>query len=203
MKPNFEEALGWARKPMRIPIPDRSSKWYAMGPYRAAILDAEEKLQDFEHAVLDYRQTGNELPERAAQVRASTSAEDERFERMQEQAREGETLERQREVLEANSKRQRVTEAAEKREGLRESHRQGRSNAVLENEDLAEPKEPVVMKKRRHGMELPQAAGRPLVAQTPTFREVNGQRRDIGAAAAVQPGEDEVYQSYEAARRLL
>ena len=51
------------------------------------------------------------------------------------------------------------------------------------------------------GVELPQAAGRPLVRQLASFREANSHRRDSDSSApAVQPGENE---SYEAARRLV
>ena len=61
------------------------------------------------------------------------------------------------------------------------------------------------LQNRKHnnvgGVELPQAAGRPLVRQFASFREANGQRRDSDTSApAFQLGENE---SYEAARRLV
>ena len=60
------------------------------------------------------------------------------------------------------------------------------------------------LRNRKHrlgSMELPQAAGRPLVRQFTSFREANGQRKDSDtSASAVQLGENE---KYEAARRLV
>ncbi len=50
----------------------------------------------------------------------------------------------------------------------------------------------------RHGVaiRLPQAAGRPAAPQFKTFRELNhGDRAPSSAAAAVQPGQDESYET--------
>ena len=214
VKPGFEEALGWARKPLRIPLPDRRSKWYALSPFRAAILDAEAEFQDFEHAVHDYRQTGNELPEKAAQVQASPASEDAGFGRMNEQAEELDYLHGQQRVSEIHENNERSSAREERHHELFQRHRQGRKNPVIENEgkalhfSIGSDNEDIgsygALRNRKRnvgGVELPQAAGRPLVRQFASFREANGQRRDSDRSApAVQPGENE---SYEAARRLV
>ena len=214
-KPGFEEALGWARKPLRIPLPDRHSKWHALSPFRAAILDAEAKFQDFEHAVRDYRQTGNELPEKAAQVQASPASEDAGFGRMNDQAEELDYLHGQQRVGEIHEHNERRSAREERHHELFQRHRQGRKNPVIENEgkalhfSIGSDNEDVgsygALRNRKHknvgGVELPQAAGRPLARQFASFREANGQRRDSDpSASAVQPGENE---SYEAVRRLV
>ena len=213
-KPGFEEALGWARKPLRIPLPDRRSKWYALSPFRAAILDAEAKFQDFEHAVHDYRQTGNELPEKAAQVQASPASEDAGFGRMNEQAEELDYLHGQQRVSEIHENNERSRAREERHHELFQRHRQGRKNPVIENEgkalhfSIGSDNEDIgsygALRNRKRnvgGVELPQAAGRPLTRQFASFREANGQRMDSdSSAAAVQPGENE---SYETARRLV
>ena len=75
----LEEAMGTIRKPLRIPLPDRKAKWYALSPYRALILDAEKKYNNYEHAAIDYRESGAALPEAAARVRPSNAGGDPTF----------------------------------------------------------------------------------------------------------------------------
>mgnify|MGYP003346567539 FL=1 len=55
VNPTLEQVVGTVRKPLRIPLPDRKAKWYANSPYRALILDAEEKYQDYEAKNIDYQ----------------------------------------------------------------------------------------------------------------------------------------------------
>ena len=213
-KPGYEEALGWARKPLRIPLPDRRSKWYALSPFRAAILDAEAKFQDFEHAVHDYGQTGDELPEKAAQVQASPASEDAGFGRMNKQAEELDYLHGQQRVSEIHENNERSSAREERHHELFQRHRQGRKNPVIENEgkalhfSIGSDNEDIgsygALRNRKRnvgGAELPQAAGRTLARHFASFREANGQRMDSdSSAAAVQPGENE---SYETACRLV
>jgi hypothetical protein len=42
INPTFDQVLKTVRNPLRIPLPDRRAKWYALSPYRAFILDAEQ-----------------------------------------------------------------------------------------------------------------------------------------------------------------
>ena len=76
INPTFDEMLKTARKDLRIPVPDRRAKWYATGIYRSLILDAEKQNHDFEHAHIDFQQSGHELPEAAARVRPSDAGGD-------------------------------------------------------------------------------------------------------------------------------
>ena len=82
VNPTFDEVLRTIRKPLGIPVPDRSAKWYANSPYRSLLLDAEEKYNSYEHAALDYNNSGAELPRRAAMVRPSLGGEDDSFGRI-------------------------------------------------------------------------------------------------------------------------
>ena len=92
VNPTYEQALSTIRKPLRIPLPDRAAKWYALSPYRGLILDAEAKYQDYEHASIDYKQSGAHLPESAARVRRSDAAEDPSFDEIH---RHGDAMETQ------------------------------------------------------------------------------------------------------------
>ena len=93
VNPTFDQVLKTVRKPLRIPLPDRHAKWYALGPYRSLILDAENKYNDHQHAQIDFRQSGHEIPEAAAAVRRSDAGADPVFPQIQAQ---GEATDRQR-----------------------------------------------------------------------------------------------------------
>ena len=72
INPDFEQLdHGIKTKPPRIPVPDRSAKWFALSNYRAFMLDQSMRYHDLEHLKLDYDQSGAELPQRAAMVQAS------------------------------------------------------------------------------------------------------------------------------------
>ena len=87
VNPTLEEVLHCVRKPLRIPLPDRRHKWYALSPSRALILDAEAKYNEHEAATIDYRSSGAELPEHAARVRPSDAGMDGSFNRIDENNR--------------------------------------------------------------------------------------------------------------------
>ena len=80
--PNFEQAVGTVRKNLRVPVPDRRWKWYALGPYRSHLLDLEAKYHDYEHDAINYKKTGHELPESAATLRRSDAGQDPMFDVM-------------------------------------------------------------------------------------------------------------------------
>jgi len=84
VNPTLEQVAGTIRKPLRIPKPDRHAKNYALSPYRALILDAEQKCNNYESASLEYRNSGAELPERAARVHPSDAGMDNSFRRLDE-----------------------------------------------------------------------------------------------------------------------
>ena len=118
LNPTLEQVIGSIRKPLRIPLPDRRAKWYALSPYRALILDAEREANDYETTAMGYRKSGAQLPEVAAAIRPSDAGEDQCFRRIDEhhraidlqsayetacqtmdQERKGSTKQRRKEVL--------------------------------------------------------------------------------------------------------
>ena len=85
VSPSFDKILGTVRNPLRIPLPDRSAKWYALSPYRALILDAAQKYNDYEHMAINYRQSGAAAPEMAAHLQPSANGADEVWNRVEQQ----------------------------------------------------------------------------------------------------------------------
>ena len=134
VNPTFEQVVGTVRTPLRIPLPDRKAKWYANSPYRALILDAEEKYQNYERAAIDYRLTGADAPESAARVRPSDAGADETFDRIDDHHRkieEHEAIETSHQLMQEHESRK---TAASRREILRLSHAPNRTNPTIEME---------------------------------------------------------------------
>ena len=131
VNPTLEQAIGSLRKPIRIPLPDRSAKWYATSIYRAHILDAAEKGNAQDQATLDYRASGAELPQAAAQVQASAAGDDETF---KEVHRQGDAHEQQKAyelAYKAMLAEQQRETAAIRYEQLRYSHGPNVMNPVI------------------------------------------------------------------------
>jgi len=68
VEPSYNEMLRSLKKKIRIPQPDRSAKWYALGPFRAFLLDQAKRFNDAQREDLEYDDTGAHLP--AAVIRA-------------------------------------------------------------------------------------------------------------------------------------
>ena len=62
VQPTYEQMLRSLKKEVRIPQPDRSAKWYALGPYRAFLLEQAKRYNDTQRKDLDYDATGAQLP---------------------------------------------------------------------------------------------------------------------------------------------
>lgn len=69
---SYDELLQSTKKPLHIPIPDRSAKWFGLSNYRSLMLDAAKKFNNYEHLNLDYNESGAHLPLQAARVTSST-----------------------------------------------------------------------------------------------------------------------------------
>ena len=205
VNPSFEQAVGTVRKPLRIPLPERRAKWYALSPYRALILDAEQKYNDFEHASLDYKSSGAELPETAARVRPSEAAGDPVFDRVHAQ---GEAMEQQSAYETAfdlmNQEHQRETQAT-RREQLRLSYAPNRMHPVIEasHHELeqagvfhlrAGPRQEPPRRVWHTPNEQLEALGHPQAPEFPTFEALNmGQPRDL-RAARLEPSQNLTYE---------
>jgi hypothetical protein len=73
--PSYDEMLRSLKKPIRIPQPDRNAKYYALGPYRAFLLEQAKRFNDAQRKDLEYDDTGAQLPaavERAPKSMAGT-----------------------------------------------------------------------------------------------------------------------------------
>jgi hypothetical protein len=76
VKPSFDDLAGTVKKPLRIPIPDRSAKWFALSNYRSFMVDQAKAYGDYEHLRIDYNQSGARLPASAAMTRPSINGDD-------------------------------------------------------------------------------------------------------------------------------
>lgn len=181
--PSFEQVVGTIRKPLRIPLPDRSAKWYALSPYRALILDAAQKYNDYEHSKLDYHSSGAHAPEQAAFQRPSAAGEDPAW---QEHDRQNEAREEQDAydlAFEAMNNEHRA-QAREIRKQQLSSYGPNRMHPTIEahHPDLEQARIPHAMPAPRapmvqHPWPAPvrqmAAAGQPQAPEFPTFEHLN------------------------------
>jgi hypothetical protein len=72
--PSYEQMLRTVNKQIRIPVPDRAAKWYALGPYRAFLLEQAKRYNDSQRADLAYDDTGAHLPAAAARAQHGSMA---------------------------------------------------------------------------------------------------------------------------------
>ena len=211
VNPTFEQAAGTIRKPLRIPLPDRTAKWYALSPYRGLILDAEKKYQDYERASIDYKQSGAQLPEAAARVRHSDAGEDPMFDEVH---RHGDAMDAQHAYETAfdlvNEEHRRATEATRSQQ-LGGTYGPNAMNPTVEanHDELDEAGVPHVMPAprppvRRQAWRAPNAqfvaAGQPQAREFQTFEVLS-----MGQPATVRAGNLTRSQNmtYEAARDFV
>ena len=217
VKPSFDQAVDDAKKPLRIPIPDRAAKREDQSVYRAHLMEMSQKQTAAQMMVHDYQMQDDTLPVAALLAGPSDAGGDPVFQRMAEQA-QGAAENAHAQVLQ----HQYEADATERLEGqragaLHDTYAQGGGHPVIQGEHgsaalesfridsdndeapssgHASPRD--VRHPVRHGVALraPIAAGRPAPPQFRTFREQNyGDRAPTSAAAAVQPGEDESYET--------
>ena len=72
--PSYEQMLRTVNKQIRIPVPDRAAKWYALGPYRAFLMEQAKRHNDSQRADLAYDDTGAHLPAAAARAQHGSMA---------------------------------------------------------------------------------------------------------------------------------
>jgi hypothetical protein len=205
VNPTLEQVVGTVRKPLHIPLPDRKAKWYANSPYRALILDAEEKYQNYERAAIDYRQAGADAPESAARVRPSDASVDKTFDRIDEHHRkieEHEAIETSHQLMMEHESRK---TAANRREILRLSHGPNRTNPTIEMEhaelDVAGvphymPMPRTLPPKAHFTRPLPQLAayGQPQAPEFKPFEQLNMGQPDNVRAATLSKSQNMTYE---------
>lgn len=140
VNPTFEQAVGTVRNPLRIPLPDRRAKWYALSPYRALILNAERNFQEDQHAVHDYRGSGAELPEVAARVHESAAGDDDAWDRIHRHGERMDEHDAYETAFELMNREHRQETAESRRVHLGASYGPNRTHPVIEasHEELRE-----------------------------------------------------------------
>ena len=195
VNPTFEQVIGTVRTPLRIPLPERRAKWYALSPYRALILDAERKYQDYEHAVHDYRRSEAELPEAAARVKSSDAGDDGAWDRIHQHGDRMDEHEAYETAFNLMKEEHQKETQESRREQLRMSHGPNRMHPVVEasHEELREAGVPHYMPAPRtvppqRAWRAPPAVevayGQPQAPEFPDFRVLN-----MGDPSRVTPGE--------------
>ena len=66
VNPTLEQVVGTVRNPLRVPLPDRAAKWFALGPYRSLLLDQQELAAGYDRHSIEYQLSQGKLPEYAA-----------------------------------------------------------------------------------------------------------------------------------------
>lgn len=209
VKPTFEQALGAARKPLRIPLPDRSAKWYALSPFRSAILDAEKLYNDYQHATLNFRESKADMPEAAARVRESDAGQDASFGAMDEQRHSHEFQQMSRNVQAAAVRQERQAAMNRRADTFRRlQHGRGAPMIDAEHDELEAANVEHFHFGRVVGRhegrteayhEAPQADGFPAQPQFTDFR-VQNLGQSVSAAARGYQGADGIDESYAAMR---
>lgn len=74
VEPSYNELLQSLEKKIRIPQPDRNAKYYALGPYRAFLLEQAKRFNDALREDLEYDDTGTHLPAAAVRARYGSMA---------------------------------------------------------------------------------------------------------------------------------
>jgi hypothetical protein len=90
VNPSFDQLAQSVTKKFKFQRPDRRAKWWALSNERAFMLDAANKVHDYEHLLLDYNQSGARAPRAAALVQPAAEAEDPAWEQVRETTRQAE-----------------------------------------------------------------------------------------------------------------
>ena len=186
VNPTLEQVVGSVRKPVRIPLPDRSHKWYALSPYRAHMLDAARKQNEYDQGGLDYRTGGGELPKVAARLLPWDEAADAGM--FRDIHRQGDARDAQvalaAAVKNTRAEQQREAEST-RREMLRHAYVPNRMHPVIEaaHSELEQagvphnmpdgPKLTTAPKAMKAPPKLMAAEGQPQAPQFPSFEFLN------------------------------
>ena len=190
--------------------PNRFAQWYANSPYRAYMLDAAKKLNDHERALLNYRDSGGELPEPAAADTPSAAAQDETFRRIEEHheamdeqaavhmAKDLMRQDRAAQTAQTRKKQLRETFQPNLMEGTIEAHHHELEAAGVHHYMPLVKSYPAQI---RYQEPTPQyaATGQPQANEFPTFEELNLNQKRVGVPVLTQ----EQAMTYEHARRFV
>jgi hypothetical protein len=217
VKPSFDEVLDAAKKPLRIPIPNRKAKREALNFYHAKLLDLQQKAMGYDLSGMQHAVDGQTIPEllyQIEQIGPSKSADSAVFDNMAKHAQSHFETKREQALRHRVDEEARDRMEGERRSQLSDAYFQGKGNAILEGEVPLETHLTTVTEQGpAQGYEhprvipvaaprnMPEAAGYPAHPEFPTFRELNmGQVRPRGTTGFKTPLK--TGDSYETIRRV-
>ena len=208
--PSLDQAIGSLKKPLGIPIPNRIAKWYENSPYRSAILDANQAAYNHDGAIINYLQSGAELPLQAAKVHDSEAAKDEAWHWVEKHSRAvlaQQAYETARDILyERHQKETQQTQAHQLT-----IYGQLKINSVieaahkeLESAGVGHAKSPIQSQPPRKAYTTPPlqsiTLGQPQYKEFPTYEELNTTGRFEKKVLKFDPSEN---LTYERARDMI
>jgi hypothetical protein len=184
VNPTFDQVLGTVRKPLRIPLPERREKWYALGPYRSLILDANELAMGYDRRAIEYDLAAGRLPQYAARLRPSEAGLDPTFDRYDHEHAARHEQDAYEHAFDLMNAEHQQDAAHIRREQLRRGYGPNRMHPVIEasHDELDEagvrhympaPRQPPPRRgwPATHGAEV--AYGQPQAPEFPDFRVLN------------------------------
>ena len=189
VNPSFSQLEGTVKKPWKIPVPDRHDKWYALGPYRAHLLDASNQYNIQQAKSLSYLDSGASLPEAATQTKPSDAMGDPSWMRSQNHNLEIDA----RELVDSVTREEHLQNKRETQEIRRSqlsSYGPNLTDATVENhhDDLEEASVPHAMPFPRPPMTRASwpsehlqyaAAGIPQAPEFPSYEALNLSQRAV------------------------
>jgi len=134
VKPSFDQAVDDAKKPLRIPIPDRAAKREDQSVFRAHLMEMSQTQTAAQMLVHDYQMGSDTLPVASMLAGQSSAGADPAFERMDERM-QGANENARAEML----RHQYQADAMERLEGqrteaLHDTYAQGGGHPVIQSE---------------------------------------------------------------------
>ena len=206
VNPTFEQVVGTVRKPLGIPLPQRTDKWYALGQFRALILDQQELAAGYDRRSIEYQLNQGKLPEYAAHNQGPSPAGndpiwdhyDHEHEARQHQQAYQDGIDQERSDREHHA-------AFMRRQALLQGYGPNRMHPVVEahHDELEEAEVPHYMAALREpmprrGMPAPPpefvAYGQPQFREFPDFRTLNMGDPATVQAGALRPSQNMTYE---------
>ena len=195
--PSYDEMLRSLKKTVRIPQPDRSAKHYALGPYRAFLLEQAKRFNDAQRKDLEYDDSGANLPAAAERAKWGSMADTDDTWNRQEQFNSNLNTEEARRVAEDAMASERKQQANQMRRQQLSAYgpSSGHWTVDAHDKDLeyrsiphAAPVPKMAMPPGRWRAPPTEyiAAGQPQATEFPTFEQLNmgyDQRYKLGRPA--------------------
>ena len=183
--PSYDTMLRSLKKPIRIHQPDRSAKYYALGPYRAFLLEQAKRYNDHEREALDYDAGDAELPRAAALGHQGAAAGNDDYFHRSDQFNANLNAEEARRLAEGAMAAERKRQANQVRRLQLSSYGPSSGHWVVDAHDKDLEHQGVPHAKKLPPMAMPAgqwksppteyiATGVPQAQEFPTFEQLNG-----------------------------